>query len=208
MPESGSGIKDRSFRIYDGTSPTPFYVEVFQLEQPTLPLMEPRPTSTLMLDGGRMTDKVISYIDNEQIPFEGIEMSFKLYHMSERLDLADAFGNWRRKATWSIGAHTWTGVPVSAMGTRNNSDNVAIACIPPKDVQQQSRMINIVCGYNVPADAPTGTAFFYEARGIVVTNVQDVPDNQLMCFEITAMCFGAINPNLTTWPTGTPSVPS
>lgn len=208
MPQSNSGVKDRFFRIYDGTPTTPFYVNFFQLEQPTLPLIEPRPTTAIQPDGGRMTDFAVTYIDNETIPFEPIEVTFRLMHMSESLELLDAIGNPLRRATWTIGGDTWVGIPLTSLGTRQNSDGTAVACLYPKDVQQQSRMVNVEWKYNVPADAGTGTSLVCQARGVVVTNVQDVPEGQLMYFDVTAMIWGAIDATLTDFTTGTESTPS
>jgi len=207
MPVSNSGVKDRFFRVYDGGSPRK-YVQYFQMEQPTLPTMAPRPTTAIQLDGGRMTEYAVTYIDNEQIPFEPIEVTFRVMHMSQSLQLVDALGNPWAKTTWTIGAHTWVGLGTSSLGVRYNSDGLAIPALYPKDVQQQTRMVSVCWGYNVPVDAPAGTPFVCEAKGVVVTNVQDVPEGQLMYFDVTAQIWGEINPNLTDWPTGTESIPS
>ena len=207
MPVSGSGVKDRFFRVYSGDTPA-FYVEAIQMVQPTLPLIEPRAPSDLQLDGGRATANMISYISDEAVPFQPIEVSFQVYHTSELLDFVNAFGNWRKLPTWTVGGDTWTGVAIAAMGTRTNSDGVAIAAVPPKDIIQQSNMVNLVVGYQVPADAPTGTAFYAELRGVVITDVQDVPEGNLMSFQITGQCYGAIDTTLTDWPAGTESIPS
>lgn len=208
MPVSNSGVKDRFFRVYDGASPSRHYVQFFQLEQPTLPMMEPRPTTAIQLDGGRATNYMVTYIDNEQTPFEPIEVTLRVMHMSQSLELIDALGNPRRKASWVIGGHTWTGLALNALGVRQNSDGVNVSALYPKDVQQQTRMVSLCWGYNVPADAPVGTAFFCEAKGVVVTNVQDVPEGQLMYFDVTAQIWGEINPNLSAWPAGIESTPS
>lgn len=208
MPVSNSGVKDRFFRVYDGASPSRHYVQYYQLEQPTLPLIEPRPTTAIQPDGGRMTEFAVTYIDNETIPFEPIEVTLRVMHMSQSLQLIDALGNPLRKATWTVGADTWTGLATNALGSRQNSDGVEIPCLYPKDVQQQTRMVSLCWSFNVPVDAPTGTGFFVEAKGVVITNVQDVPEGQLMYFDITAQIWGEINPTLTAWPTGTESIPS
>ena len=208
MPVSNSGVKDRFFRVYDGASPSRHYVQYFQMEQPTLPLMTPRPTTAIQLDGGRATEYMVTYIDNEQIPFEPIEVTFRVMHMSQSLQLVDAIGNPLGKTTWTIGAHSWVGLGISSLGSRVNSDGVFIPALYPKDVQQQSRMVSICWSYNVPVDAPAGTPFVCEAKGVVVTNVMDVPEGQLMYFDVTAQIWGEINPNLTDWPTGIESFPS
>lgn len=208
MPVSNSGVKDRFVRVYDGASPSRHYVQFYQMDQPTLPMMAPRPTTAIQTDGGRMTDFAVTYIDNETIPFEPIEITLRVMHMSQSLQLVDALGNPLEKGTWTVGAHTWVGLGLNSLGTRKNSDGVSIACLYPKDIPQQSRMVSLCWGYQVPADAPSGTSFITEAKGVVVTNVQDVPEGQLMYFDITAQIWGEINPNLTAWPTGTESFPS
>lgn len=208
MPVSNSGVKDRFFRVYDGASPTRHYVQYFQLEQPTLPMIEPRPTTAIQPDGGRMTNYAATYIDDETIPFQPIEVTLRVMHMSQSLQLIDALGNPRRKASWVVGADTWVGLATNAIGTRQNSDGVSVSCLYPKDVQQQTRMVSLVWGYQVPADAPSGVSFYCEAKGVVITNVQDVPEGQLMYFDLTAQIWGEINPRLAAWPAGTESIPA
>lgn len=208
MPVSNSGVKDRFFRVYDGASPDRHYVQFYQLEQPSLPMMEPRPTTAIQLDGGRATDYMVTYIDNEQTPFEPIEVTLRVMHMSQALELVDALGNPRRKTNWTVGGHSWVGLATNALGTRQNSDGVNVAALYPKDIQQQTRMVSLCWGYNVPVDAPAGTPFICEAKGVVITNVMDVPEGQLMYFDITAQIWGQIDPNLTDWPDGIESVPS
>lgn len=208
MAVSNSGVKDRYFRVYDGASPVRHYLQFFQLDQPTLPMIEPRPTTAIQTDGGRMTDFAVTYVDNETIPFEPIEVTFRVMHMSQSLQLLDALGNPLRKPTWLIGNHTWTGLATTALGTRQNSDGVEVACLYPKDIQQQTRMYSICWGYNVPQDAPSGSPMIVEAKGVVTTNVQDVPEGALMYFDVTAQIWGQINPHLTEWPEGLESVPS
>lgn len=205
-----TGIKDMEIRVYDGSSPDRHYVVFFQLDPPTLPMMVPRPATTLKDDGGRATDFMVSYIDTaaELTPFEPIETTFRLMHMSQALQLVDALGNPFEKENWIIGAHTWNGLATSALGTRKNSDGVNIACRYPKDVPQQTRMVSIVWGYNVPADAPAGTAIFCEAKGVVTSNVMNTPEGALSYFEFTTQIWGEINPRLTDWPDGIESIPS
>ena len=151
MPVSNSGVKDRFFRVYDGAAPARHYVQYFQMEQPTLPTMVPRPTTAVQLDGGRATEFMVTYIDNEQIPFDPIEVTFRVMHMSQSLQLIDAIGNPWNKPNWTIGAHTWVGLGTSSLGVRTNSDGVSIPALYPKDVQQQTRMVSICWAYNVPA---------------------------------------------------------
>lgn len=207
MPVSNSGVKDRFFRIYDGAAPSRHYLHFYQLEPPTLPMMVPRPTTAIQLDGGRMTEYAVTYIDNEAIPFEPIEVTLRIMHMSQALELAN-IGNWMERNTWTVGGHTWVGMGLNSLGTRKNSDGVSIPCLYPKDIPQQSRMVSLVWGYQVPADAPSGTPFITEAKGVVITNSQDVPEGQLSYFDLTAQIWGEINPNLTDWPVGIESFPS
>jgi len=207
MPISNSGVKDRYVYVYDGASPSRHYMVFRQLEPPTLPMMEPRPTTAIQPDGGRMTEFAVTYIDDETIPFAPIEITLRLMHLSQSLELSN-LGNWRRRTNWVVGGHTWVGMGLNTIGTRQNSDGVDVPCLYPKDVQQQSRMVSIVWGYQVPADAPTGTPFICEARGVVVKNVMDVPEGQLSYFDVTCDVWGEINPNLTDWPAGIESFPS
>jgi len=205
---ANSGVKDRYFRVYDGASPTRHYVEFFQLDQPTLPTMVPRPTTTIQLDGGRATDYMVSYIDDEAVPFQPIEATFRVMHMSQALQLVDALGNPFEKEDWIVGAHTWVGLATTALGTRKNSDGVNISCRYPKDIPQQTRMVSLVWGYNVPVDAPAGSPFICEAKGVVTSNVMDTPEGALMYFEFTTQIWGEINPRLVDWPDGIESIPS
>jgi len=209
MPVSGSTLPQRRFRFYDGTTPTPYYVEAFQFStNPVIPIVEPRPTTAIMMDGGKMTDKAITYIEDDSVPFQPIEISFTIAHMSEYLELIDAIGNPRRKGTWTIGAHTWQGLAVSALGTRKNSDDEDIACVAPQDAQQRDRMITIVEKTAARGDAVSGTDFYAEARGFVVTNLEHTEEGQLVYWNFTGHIWGALNSTLTAWPTGNASTPS
>ncbi len=204
MPSSG--VKNRFFRVYDGGSPRK-YVQFIQIDQVAFPLITPRPTTAIMADGGRATDYMDSYIEDETVPFQPIEVTLKLLHLSNKLQLLDALGNPLNKASWVIGSDTWVGLATNAIGTRKNSDGVSVACRYPRDSQQVNRMVSCVTGYTVPTDAPGGRGLFSEAKGVVVTNVMDSPDGQNMFFEITLQIWGEVNPGLTGWPVGVESIP-
>jgi len=207
MPVSNSGVKNRFFRIYDGASPSRHWIQFYQLEQPSLPAKEPRTTTAIQPDGGRMTAFATTYVDDETIPFQPIEATLRVMHMSQALELANV-GNWMERTTWTVGQHTWVGVGTTAIGTRKNSAGVSIPCLVPQDVPQQSRMVSLVEGFTVPADAPSGTGYFCEWKGVVVKNAQSVAEGQLMYFDLTIDIWGEINPNLTDWPVGIESIPS
>lgn len=207
MPVSSSGIKNRFFRIYDGASPERHYIQFYQLDQPSLPAKEPRPTTGIQPDGGRMTEFATTFVEDETVPFAPIEATLRVMHMSQALELANV-GNWMERASWTVGGHSWVGLATNAIGTRKNSDGVSIPCLIPQDIPQQTRMLSLVEGILVPGDAPSGTPYFCEWKGIVVKNAQSVAEGQMMYFDLTIDIWGEINPNLTDWPDGIESTPS
>jgi hypothetical protein len=205
MAVIATGINQRFLRIYSGSG---HYVNLFQVGQPDLPGMEPRPETATRADGGRATNFIASYIVDEMTPFEPVAMTFTVLSMSEYVDMQRAIGNWQRWATWTVGAHTWTPVLPANLGTRFNSAGVAASCIPPVDAIQLAYMVNIAWTESVPAGATTGAATFGEARGFVVSNVTASTEDNLNIYNVEGMIYGQIRWNLTAWPAGTESIPS
>lgn len=205
MAQFASGIKDTDVRIYSGNG---FFVTLRQLgEIPSLPLTEPRPTTTIQPDGGKMTDWAVTFIDNETIPFEPVEFTIRLMHLPEYLAFVNSVGNPRRVSPWEIFGDTWTGFATNAIGTRQNSTGEDIACLVPADYQQRTRMIQMVVKTGSPADAASGEDFYHSVKGVVVSNAMHQPDGPNMYVEYTCQCWGAIETDLTDWPTGIESTP-
>lgn len=211
MPVSGSGTKNLSFRVYDGTAGTPFYVNFFQLDITTLPLVEPRPPTNYQLDGGKVSANIIPYVtpEDQLVPFQPIPFSAKLFVMSDYLELLDAFSNSRRISPWVIGGDTWTAVTTANLGTRLDVNGNAVAAFAPTDQPTLDGLVNLVANVAVPGDAVAGTALFIEWRGCAVTvNNIVIEGNGLLSFTMDGQIYGSINPKLTAWPAGTESTPS
>lgn len=205
MAEYLSTVVDRFCRIYSGNG---FYATAFQIDQPSIPIMEPRSDYEIQPDGGRMTTHAGTFVTDETAPFRGIEISLRVALMSERLDMIHAIGNPFRNSPWVVGGDTWTGVATNALGTRLDSRGNAVPCVFPPDSVQRQYMVNFCWTNQVQPDATAGTAMYGEARGLFITNATEDPDGQLIYVTITGMIMGTINPRLTAWPAGTESVPS
>lgn len=203
-----TGINERFLRIYDGTTPTPYYVTLFQVGQPDLPGMEPRSETAIQTDGGRMTQYAGTYTPDETVPFQGVPINFTVMSMSEYLDIQRALGNWMRFSSWTVGGDTWLPVAGTAIGNRLNSAGTAVAAVPPKDQVQLNYMVNLAWTEQVPTAATSGVAIYGMAKGVVVNNVTAGTENNLNIYNVEGMIYGSIDWTLTDWPAGTESTPS
>lgn len=201
----GSGVNERLYRLYSGNG---FYVNLFQVGQPDLPGMEPAAETGIRDDGGRMTQYAITYITDEKTPFEPISVSFSAAIMPEYIDVQKAIGNWIDAPTWQIGAHVWTPVLTSNIGTRYNSAGVATPAQFPVSARQLLYMTNLCWSIATPAAAPTGVSLYGEGRGFVVSNVTVGVEDMISIANIEGMIYGQVRWNLTDWPAGTESIPS
>ena len=159
--------RDADVRIYDGTTPTPFYVRVTFLEPPTIPLREPRPAVTLIAGGGRAeAGNLAQIVPDETTIFEPIPFTMRVAMDNDSLDVLDAFGNPRGLGTWTVFGDTWTAVPKASLGTRKNSLGTAIATPGPGDQVLLDGMFNVEVLHGVP---PGGTGAARLTRLIGVT---------------------------------------
>lgn len=199
---------DRYCRIYSGNSPTPFFVTLFQIDQPDIPMMEPRSDYTIQPDMGRVTDKAGSYLNSQLTPFEPIPFSIMLTSTPEYRELLTSLGNIRRKPTWTVGGDTWQPVAKTALGTRIDGRGNAQACVAPPDWVQLQYMVNFVWTEQSPPDAIGGESIYGECRGLVINTCQASANGELISYNIEGYFCGSINSNLSAWPTGTESFPS
>jgi hypothetical protein len=193
-------------RIYDGTAVTPFFVQATFLDPPTLPVLPPRPETTVIIGGGRAeTGNIASVIADESPIFQPLPFSLRIALQSERLGVLDALGNPRGLATWTVGSDTWTPVATADIGTRNNSSGTAVVLPGPKDQDQIDGMYNIVALNSVPGDAPLGVVFATELKGCVTITVDQVVEAPQVFLAVSGVCYGAIDSQITAFPTGTES---
>jgi hypothetical protein len=207
MPESGTTIRHHEVRIYDGTSPTQWSVELFQYNVPDMPLSEPRPGMETQLDRGRANDHVINIVDDEAIPFNPIEGSLNLAYMSENKHLYHAMGNPLHLPAWLVAGDTWVGVAQDAIGTRLNSAGSSAPAWYPPDSWDRTHMVQMVVSLTNPGDAPTGTPLFVSYKGVCFYNVMLVSEGNFSRITFDYRIHGEINPRLTAWPTGNISEP-
>lgn len=207
MAVSVSGVENRFMYVFDGTTPTPFFAKFIQLTQPNVPLVLPRATTGIQTDGGRMTANAATFIEDPTVPFQPIDITLQIAHMSERLEMIDALGNPFNKGSWVVGGDTWAPLATNAIGNRVDASGNTVPALPPKDVPQQNGMVSLVVEYLVPNEATTGTAFYAKLDGFVVTSIEDSIEGQLAFFNVTGQLWGGISV-LSALPAGNESTPS
>ena len=208
MPVSASTLPQRNFRIYDGTTPTPFYVEAFQFtNRPVIPLKAPTATTGIQMDSGAMTNFAATFVEDDSVSHQPMDITFSILHMSEYLELIKAIGDPLETGTWTVGGDTWTGLAVSALGTRKNSNGDDIACLVPAVSHLQSHMVTLVEKIAARDDAVGGSDFYAQAKGVVITMMEHAEEGQLLTFSCTGQIWGAVG-QIAGWPAGNESTPS
>jgi hypothetical protein len=203
-----NGPEQRFSRIYDGTPTTPRYIQCIQLDQPEHPAMPPRGETAIQLDGGRMSANAATYITDPATPFNPIPITFRFAVIANRNQQFDAFGNPRRKATWTVGAHTWVPVGPEAIGNRLDVEGLPLPAMAPRDAVELSGMYTYAWTEQIPSNVTGGTAIYAVARGLVTKTATNINDGRMNYWTIEAMIHGELNLNLTAWPTGVESVPT
>ena len=208
MPIPANQIKHHFVHIIEGTTPTPFGIVIAQIEQPTLPLIPPRPTTGRQLDGGRATDNMVTFVEDEGTPFDPVPFSFVWTVLPDQLETLKALGNpFGDSGTITVGGDTWVGQGIAAIGNRIDSEGNAVAALYPQDTQQQNRMFRIVSEHQVPADAVAANSLIMDLNGCVVDTVEEAPaGNGLYVANVSGMIWGAMN-RVTVVPTYTASTP-
>lgn len=195
-----------TFRVYDGTAVTPFYVEATFLDPPTLPLIAPRPETNVVLGGNKATaGNITTVVPDESVIFTPIPFSIRFALQSEAVELLDAFGNPRGKASWTVGGDNWIPVTVANIGTRVNSLGAAVATPGPADSVQINGLYNIEILNAVPANAPAGVVFAASLKGCVTTTVAQVTEEIQVFITLDGLIFGEIDSEITAFTTGTQS---
>lgn len=165
-------MRYRRLHFIEGTAGTPNGALVIALgDQPEFPLVTPRPTTELQLDGGGFTNNVVQFISNPDAPFQPVDFSITVTILPEQLDLLHMLGNPFNESPWLVGGQTW--VPTTALGQRYDDSNTLVNCLGTADEWQKARMLDVVSEHVVPASAPTGISLITRARGVVLTGMTE-----------------------------------
>ena len=143
-----------TMRLYDETTPTPFYIEFLFLQNDfQFPIMFPRPQETIQTSRGLATPDMVRTIGDDSAIYEAVtgSFSFRAYEGNIR-DILAALSNPDRLSPWIVAnANPWVGV--TTIGQRPNSQDVNIDTPPPRDGVRAISMVNIetlYTGVNTP----------------------------------------------------------
>lgn len=206
MPIPGYQQKHSFIRIISGNG---FYVDLVQYTNPDWPTEPPRTSTGRQLDSGRMSNNVITFTEDEGVPFDPITTTFDTAVLPNQIEMLNAFSNAFNKSPWVIGGDTWQGFATNNIGQRLDSEGNAWDCLYPQDASLRNRMVAVVMQLAVPNDAPGGSPFFTRYDGVAFhTPSFRRAENVVMC-QFQVEIWGGINNNLTDWPAGlTESTPT
>ena len=155
--------RDGKLRLYDGTTPTPFYIEVpFVNADFKAPSGKARPTMTPMLDRGRLSD-LMHYIEGPDDPMlssQTVSFSFRLGNFEPNLNKLRQALNTDFAAVWTVGANTW----VSTKGTTqilSGGANPTLFSTPQFTNSPRNRCVNIEVMYISPVGGGGDTGYQY-----------------------------------------------
>ena len=134
-----------AIRVVNGQT-TADYITVTFYDLPTLPGMPPDPETTIVAGGEKLVNgNVATIVVDETVIMQPIPFDLRFRLESEKIWQLDAFGNPRGLATWNVGTTptVWVPVAVADIGTRENSEGVAITVPGPKVARQINHLFNV-----------------------------------------------------------------
>lgn len=199
-------IRHHYLHVLDGTG-TPNGMAVIQLNDiPDIPVVTPRPSTGRQLDSGKFNANVVTFVEDEGVPFDPVQMTLSLTMLPEQWTMFDALCNPFNRSPWAVGAQTWA--PVTSIGQRYDSSGTLQNCQLPADVWQRNRMVNLVSEERVNAtQAPTGTPIIIQVAGVVLESLTLTSNNVLRTGNFTFQVYGGIT-RLTAVPSYTANTPA
>lgn len=204
MSFKGFYIKVGKLRLYDGTTPTPFFLEVPFRGPVTAPLERPRPAENLHLDRGRVTENSYYSQGPDDPILQGLPFSCNFLlantepNFSKFLTLIKIPGG---TTTKTIGGHAWTSTKASSQVRNSDPEGTALVTTP-SFADPEKFCVNVVLLWSDP-DAANDRGFQWKEVYFPPDRQVTEGDNEVRV-DLSGEIFGAIS-NVTAFPAGTES---